>query len=68
MNREAEYRNALLWVFDRLSVDRMTPGEIRRTMTEVGKVLTGKPSPASGYEPGERDESRKLAASPELSR
>lgn len=60
-NRETEYRNALLWAFDRLSVDRMTPSEIRRTMIEVGKVLQGKPSPAARYMPNQWDDSQTLA-------
>lgn len=65
MDREIEYRNTLLWVFDRLSVDRMTLREIRHTMMEIGKVLQGKPSPAGRYEPSEWDESQKLTAPPE---
>jgi hypothetical protein len=61
----AEYRSALLWVFSRLGVDRITPAEVRRTMLEVGKVLQGKPSPAARYEPNEWDESAALAAAQE---
>lgn len=64
MSRETEYRNALLWVFDRLSVDRMTPSEIRRTMFEVGNVLQRRPSPAARYQPEEWDESRSLVPPP----
>lgn len=50
MNRETQYHNALLWAFDRLGVEEMTPKEIMRTMIEIGKVLRGEPSPASTYE------------------
>lgn len=55
------YRNALMWAFDRLSVDGgMTANEQRRTMTEIGKVLTGRPSPAATYEPNDWDSSANL--------
>ena len=49
---------ALMWVFDRLSVDGgMTPREQRDTYREIGRVLLGKPSKASSYEPNEWDDS-----------
>lgn len=61
--REAEYRNALLWAFDRLRVDDgMSAREQRHTMIELGKVLTGKPSPAARYQPKEWADSARLAA------
>ena len=46
-------RNALLWAFDRLSVDDMTKRERQQTMLGIGNVLTGKPSPAATYVPNE---------------
>lgn len=55
-----EYRNALMWVFDRLSVDGgMTAQEQRFTMKQIGRVLNGLPSDAALYEPNEWDESIK---------
>jgi hypothetical protein len=55
------YRNALLWAFDRLSVTGgMNPAEQRRTMRELGNVLTGRPSPAASYKPNDWDDSVKL--------
>ena len=55
------YRNALMWAFDRLSVDDgMTLKEQKRTMAEIGKVLTGRPSPAATYEPPEWGDSARL--------
>jgi hypothetical protein len=57
------YRNALLWAFDRLSVTGgMNPDEQRRTMKEIGNVLTGRPSPAATYQPNDWDDSVKLMA------
>lgn len=54
-------RAALLWAFDRLSVDDgMTKREQRDTMLEIGNVLTGKPSPAASYVPQEWVDSAKL--------
>ena len=48
------YRNALLWAFDRLSVDGdMTAKEQRTTQKEIGQVLLGKPSRAAAYDPDE---------------
>lgn len=55
-------RAALLWAFDRLSIDDMTKREQQRTMLEIGNVLTGKPSPASSYVPNDWDDSAKLTA------
>lgn len=61
---EATYRNALLWAFDRLSVTGgMNPTEQRRTMKEIGNVLTGRTSPAGTYQPNDWDDSAKLGAS-----
>lgn len=58
------YRSALLWAFDRLSVTGgMNPAEQRRTMKEIGNVLTGRPSPAGTYQPSGWDDSAKLGAS-----
>lgn len=58
---EKSYRNALLWAFDRLSVTGgMNPAEQRRTMKEIGNVLTGRPSPAATYQPNDWDDSVKL--------
>lgn len=53
-------RAALLWAFDRLSIDDMTKREQQRTMLEIGNVLTGKPSPAASYVPNDWDDSAKL--------
>lgn len=52
--RETAYRNALMWAFDRLTTDGLTPKEIRTTAREIGNVLMGRPSPAG------RDDSAKL--------
>jgi hypothetical protein len=58
------YRNALLWAFDRLSVTGgMNAAEQRRTMKEIGNVLTGRPSPAATYRPNDWDESAALSRS-----
>ncbi len=47
-------RAALLWTFDRLSIDGgMTEREQATTMREIGNVLIGKPSPAGEYVPVE---------------
>lgn len=54
LDKEAQYRNALLWAFDRLSIDGgMTEREQATTMREIGNVLTGKPSAAGEYVPVE---------------
>lgn len=54
--------SALLWAFDRLSVTGgMNPAEQRRTMKEIGNVLTGRPSPAATYRPNDWDDSAKLS-------
>lgn len=61
--REAEYRSALLWAFDRLGVDDgMSAREQRHTMIELGKVLTGKSSPAARYHPKEWADSARLVS------
>ena len=57
MEDRDKYRNALLWAFDRLSVDDMTKRERQQTMLGIGNVLTGKPSPAATYVPNEWDNS-----------
>ena len=55
------YRNALMWAFDRLSLDDgMTAREQHHTMREIGKVLCGRPSAAATYEPNDWDSSAKL--------
>jgi hypothetical protein len=55
------YRNALMWAFDRLGVDGgMTEKEQLHTMREIGKVLTGRPSPAANYKPNDWDSSAGL--------
>lgn len=52
------YRNALLWTFDRLSIDGgMTASEQRSTMREIGNVLCNLPSPAARYKPNKWDDS-----------
>lgn len=56
-NNEAAYRCALLWAFDRLGVDDMTMAERVGTKREIGKVLTGKVSPAATYFPNYWDDS-----------
>ncbi len=53
-------RRTLLWVFDRLTTDNLTPKEIKMTADEVGKVLLGKQSHASAYEPNYWNDSAKL--------
>lgn len=61
---EAEYRNALLWAFDRLSVTGgMNAAEQRRTMKEIGNVLSGRSSLAATYQPNDWDESAALSRS-----
>lgn len=63
--RLAAYRNALLWAFDRLSIDGgMTIEEQRRTMREIGNVLRGIPSPAATYKPNDWDDSASLNPTP----
>lgn len=47
--RETEYRNALMWAFDRLTTDGITPNEIRTTVREIGNVLMGRPSSAGRH-------------------
>lgn len=60
---EAQYRNALMWAFDRLSVDGgMTVREHHYTMRQIGNVLRGLPSPAATYKPKEWDDSAALRA------
>ena len=59
--REDNYRNALMWVFDRLSVDDgLTPQQQRKTLVEIGNVLQQRPSVASDYMPDEWTDSAKL--------
>lgn len=61
------YRNALLWVFDRLSVDGgLTLGEQKYTMLQVGKVLRGLDSPASRYVPNDWSDSALLTGIGEM--
>lgn len=56
-----QYRNALMWAFDRLGVDGgMSAREQLHTMREIGKVLCGRPSPAARYKPNDWDSSAKL--------
>lgn len=63
MTNEERYRNALLWAFDRLSVDGgMTRKEQKTTMTEIGRVLCGDPSWAGRYIPSEWADSVKASA------
>ena len=58
------YRNALLWAFDRLSIDGgMSVREQRHTMREIGNVLRGRPSPAATYKPNDWDSSADLTNS-----
>ncbi len=64
MDDTTRYRNALMWVFDRLSVidvGGMTVKEQRATQREVGRVLLGNPSRAATHEPNEWDDSARLA-------
>lgn len=64
--REREYRNALMWAFDRLGVDGgMSPREQLHTMREIGKVLCGRRSPAATYKPNDWDSSAKLPSNHE---
>jgi hypothetical protein len=57
------YRNALLWAFDRLSVTGgLDVDTQRRTMREIGNVLTGRTSPAATYQPNDDDDSVKLTS------
>lgn len=66
---ETAYRNALMWAFDRLSIDGgMTVREQRRTMNEIGNVLRGRPSPAATYVPNDWDDSATLTLSPQRKR
>lgn len=58
----AEMR-ALLWAFDRLSVDNPTRKEIKDTVREIGKVILGRDSVAARYQPNDWDDSAKLSAS-----
>lgn len=61
MDKETKYRNALMWAFDRLTIDGgMTPREQRYTFEQIGKVLMGEPSPADSYVPNEWDHSVNL--------
>jgi hypothetical protein len=63
MTDNIAYRNALMWVFDRLSIDGgMSPREQIHTMREIGKVLCGRPSPAATYKPNDWDSSAALKA------
>jgi len=56
--RLREYRNALMWAFDRLSVDGgMTAREQAHTRRQIGNVLRGLPSSAANYKPRDWDES-----------
>jgi hypothetical protein len=56
------HRNALLWAFDRLSIDGgMTVKEQKRTMLEIGNVLRGRPSVAANYRPNDWDDSALLS-------
>ena len=57
MAERDKYRNALMWSFDRLSIDDMTKREQQHTMLEIGNVLIGKPSPAATYIPNDWDDS-----------
>jgi len=62
-NNEARYRSALLWVFDRLTIDGgMMTREQRYTFEQIGNVLMGKPSPADSYQPKEWAASTKIKA------
>lgn len=61
--RETAYRNALMWAFDRLSIDGgMTVKEQHRTMRELGNVLCGRRSHAATYQPDDWSDSAKLSA------
>lgn len=60
--RERAYRNALMWAFDRLSLDGgMSAREQRYTMQEIGKVLCDRPSLAGTYKPNDWADSAHLA-------
>ncbi len=48
-------RRALMWVYDRLSVDGLTAKEIAKTHREIGNVILGRKSPASDYDPDLKD-------------
>jgi hypothetical protein len=63
MEAADNFRNALMWAFDRLGVDGgMTAKEQLYTMREIGKVLCGRPSPAATYTPNDWDSSAKLSS------
>ena len=53
-----------LWELDSLDHDSVVEGytaaEIRRTAEGIGKVLTGKPTPAATYTPNDWDDSAVL--------
>lgn len=62
--RADRYRNALMWVFDRMTVDGgMTAREQLRTAKEIGRVLSDLPSEAATYQPNDWDDSAKLTPS-----
>lgn len=59
--RETIFQNALMWAFDRLSIDGgMNVKEQHRTMREIGNVLRGRPSLAATYRPNDWDDSARL--------
>lgn len=60
MTTRAEYRNTLMWAYDRLTVDGLTPKEIRDTHREIGNVLLGRSSKAATYVPREWSGSAKI--------
>ncbi len=52
-----KYRNALMWAYDRLTVDNPTKKEMGATILEIGKVLSEQSSVAMAYAPNEWDPS-----------
>jgi hypothetical protein len=52
-----KYRNALMWAYDRITVDNPTKKEMSATLIEIGKVLSEQPSVATDYAPNKWDQS-----------
>ena len=56
----SKYERAVMWAFDRLSVDNLTAREIAETRRQLGMVLLGRECAAVRYEPNEWDDSARL--------
>jgi len=55
-----EARAAIAWTLDRLTVDGLTLGDVKLTVSELRKVLSSQPSIALQYKPNEWSESAQL--------